>query len=313
MEHTLKVDMPIMIKRVVKSFCTLLNSPFPYYLNDEKKNFLMVLISGVSVTAFLYLFKTTTNPDFARGPEWLHGLLTLVTLLFNILALPKIFPTAMDPVNWTIQKYLLHCLLHLLIIWVLITATGKAFFCTSIPLEVVAGQTLMQVSLNSIIPIVIISLFLRSISLNEHLKEAILANQKLEKIQARKKEPIPLPNSITLYSNTSESLTFNLRDLLFIEADDNYSNVVWKEGESIHKKLLRVNLKKLELQLDNSFTLRCHRSYIINVNAISTISGNANGYRLKVNGLDFSIPVSRTKGKEVINKIGELKNVMELS
>ena len=118
---------------------------------------------------------------------------------------------------------------------------------------------------------------------------------------------------VTLYSDTSESLTFNLPDLLFIQADDNYSTVIWNEEGTIQKKLLRVNLKNLESQLNNSFTLRCHRSYIVNVNAIAAISGNTNGYKLKINGSDFSIPVSRPKGKEVMEKISQLRNIMELS
>jgi DNA-binding LytR/AlgR family response regulator len=51
----------------------------------------------------------------------------------------------------------------------------------------------------------------------------------------------------------------------------------------------------------------------VNVNAISAISGNTNGYKLKINGTDFSIPVSRPKGKEVMEKISQLRNMMELS
>ena len=100
---------------------------------------------------------------------------------------------------------------------------------------------------------------------------------------------------------------------LFVEADDNYSTVNWREENGIRKKLLRINLKNIETQFSNSFTLRCHRSYIVNVNAISAISGNTNGYKLKITGTDFSIPVSRPKGKEVMEKISQLRNMMELS
>jgi DNA-binding LytR/AlgR family response regulator len=152
--------------------------------------------------------------------------------------------------------------------------------------------------------------------MQQSLREAIRTNQELQKIQVLKreaKEAIKTASQITLYSDTSESLTFNLPDLLFIEADDNYSTVMWKESGTLQKKLLRVNLKNLESQLDNSFTLRCHRSYIVNVNAISAISGNTNGYKLKINGSDFSIPVSRPKGKEIMEKISQLRNIMELS
>jgi DNA-binding LytR/AlgR family response regulator len=89
--------------------------------------------------------------------------------------------------------------------------------------------------------------------------------------------------------------------------------VVWKNGHGIEKKLLRVNLKNVESQLNNSFTLRCHRSYIVNVHAISNITGNTNGYKLQIRDSDFSIPVSRPKGKEVMEKISQLRSMMESS
>ncbi len=294
-----------------------LNAPFPFYLNDDRKNFLLVTVLSAFVTLFLYLFKTESEFSFANGLEWLHGLITFGALLFNLLVLPRIFPALMDPTAWTIKKYIVFNVWHLVLIWAIATVLEKMFFC---PFDMgwitVMRHTIVQVAIKGIIPIALCTLFLKAQLLQQSLREAIKTNQELQKIQVLKreaKEAIKTASQITLYSDTSESLTFNLPDLLFIEADDNYSTVMWKEAGAIQKKLLRVNLKNLESQLDNSFTLRCHRSYIVNVNAISAISGNTNGYKLKINGSDFSIPVSRPKGKEIMEKISQLRNMMELS
>ena len=152
--------------------------------------------------------------------------------------------------------------------------------------------------------------------LKQNLKDAFLDNQELEKIKNLKKETqikTVLNNFLTIHSDTSENLSLHLPDLLFVEADDNYSTVYWKNGDGIQKKLLRINLKNIESQINNSFALRCHRSYIVNVNAISNITGNTNGYKLQILDTEFFIPVSRPKGKDVIEKIQQLKNVMELA
>jgi hypothetical protein len=294
-----------------------LNAPFPFYLNDDRKNFLLVTVLSAFVTLFLYLFKTESEFSFANGLEWLHGLITFGALLVNLLVLPRIFPALMDPTAWTIKKYIVFNVWHLVLIWAIATVFEKMFFC---PFDMgwitVMRHTIVQVAIKGIIPIALCTLFLKAQLLQQSLREAIKTNQELQKIQVLKreaKEAIKTASQITLYSDTSESLSFNLPDLLFIEADDNYSTVMWKEAGAIQKKLLRVNLKNLESQLDNSFTLRCHRSYIVNVNAISAISGNTNGYKLKINGSDFSIPVSRPKGKEIMEKISQLRNIMELS
>jgi DNA-binding LytR/AlgR family response regulator len=299
-------------------FSYWLNQPFPFYLNDERKNFVLVCVVSAFVTIFLYLFKTNSEFDFEDlRLEWLHGTITFGVLTFNILLLPRIFPVLMDPISWTIKKYFFVNVLHLAFIWILVTIIEKFLFCPAeMNLGDVASHAITQVAIKGVIPIALVTLFLKAQMLQQNLVEAIRTNQELQKIQTLKtesKDTTRNSNQVTLYSDTSESLTFNLPDLLFIEADDNYSTVVWKESEVLQKKLLRVNLKNLESQLNNSFALRCHRSYIVNINAIGAISGNTNGYRLKINGSDFYIPVSRPKGKEVMEKISQLRNVMELS
>ncbi|CAN5299758.1 hypothetical protein BH10BAC4_BH10BAC4_01440 [soil metagenome] len=304
---------PSFVKGMAERITAALKAPFPFYLNDNRKNFVLVFSISVFVTGFLYLFRTPTDNNFSEGLQWLHGSITFACLTFNIIFLPKIFPAAMDPVTWTYKKYIFLNFGHLLLIWVACTVVEKPIFCPDLSWLTVSSQVGTQVALKGIIPIAITTLFLKAHLLQQNLQEAITINQELQKIQTLKKDAPKADNQVTLYSDTSESLSFNLPDLLFVEADDNYSTVTWKEQDNIRKKLLRVNLKNIESQLNNSFALRCHRSFIVNVNAICAISGNTNGYKLKITGTDFSIPVSRPKGKEVMEKISQLRNMMELS
>lgn len=308
------IDVPSLYKKPAGGIWDRLHSPFPFYLNDDRKNLLMILVISAFVTVFLYAFPTA-NAGLTDEIQWIHGLITFFCLCINILLLPKMFPAAMDPVHWTYFKYILITTAHLILIVIITTFVEKYLFCPEMDWLVVGTHVMSQVALKGVIPIVLTTLFLKTRLLQDNLKEAIRINHELGKIQVLKKEQPKAINGnvITLFSDTTESLTFNLPDLLFIEADDNYSTVVWKDGNGVQKRLLRVNLKNLETQLNNSFTLRCHRSYIVNVNAISAISGNTNGYKLRINGGDFSIPVSRPKGKEVMDKISQLRNVMELS
>lgn len=291
-----------------------LDAPFHFYLQDDRKNFVLVVVISLLITVFLYLFETDGGLPYTEGLEWMHGLITFFVLCFNILLLPRLFPTWMDPVTWTVKKYIVLNLLHLALIWFIAGVLEKLYFMpadwTWMQVGLHAGG---QVILKGVIPITLTTFFLKTRLLQENLREAIRSNHELQKIKSLKREAARGANHVTLYSDTSESLTFNLPDLLYIEADDNYSTVVWKEGDALQKKLLRINLKNLEPQLNNSFTMRCHRSYIVNINAIGAISGNTNGYKLRINGTDHTIPVSRPKGKEVMEKISQLRNVMEIS
>ncbi len=110
---------------------------------------------------------------------------------------------------------------------------------------------------------------------------------------------------VQIKTDTKEELTINLNQLLYIEAQENYSKVVWIDDEKIIEKLLRVTLKNIENQIVDSCIVRCHRSYIINTKVNFTILGNSNGYRLKSNLFRDTIPISRSLGKEIVEKLKE--------
>jgi DNA-binding LytR/AlgR family response regulator len=295
-----------------QGFVSKLNSPFPYYLNDDRKNTLLAASVGLFVVFFLTVYKPQNNIDqvLTTGQKVMFGGVTFILMYLNIVSLPKLFPAVLDPVQWTIKKYILHTLWICFTIAVINTGIDAIYVCPEKPLVTIIIHVCSQVALTGIIPISIMTLLFRNNLLRANLKSAMGANQQINKIQTLKKES-KTNHAVTLYSDTTETLDLNLPDLLFIEADDNYSTIVWKNGHGVEKKLLRINLKNIESQLNNGFTIRCHRSYIVNVHAIETISGNTNGYKLQIRDTDYSIPVSRQKGKELMEKISQLQDMME--
>jgi hypothetical protein len=290
-----------------------LKEPFPFYLNDDRKNLLLIGVISLFVVAFMYFFKSNNERVLTLTQHIMYGGITFLCLSINIILLPRVFPAWFDPTTWNLQKYILLNILHLLLIGIASSLVDILYLAPENNVIENSLNALSRVVLRGVIPIALTTLFLRNTMLKENLKSALKANKELNKIQSLKSEHSRSSNSITLFSDTSETLSLNLPDLLFVEADDNYSTVVWKNGEGIQRKLLRANLKSIESQIDNTFTLRCHRSYLVNINAIDNISGNASGYKLKVRGTDLFIPVSRQKGKEVMEKISQWRNVMELS
>jgi len=294
-----------------------LDSPFPFYLNDERKNVIFILFVSLFVVFFLQVYHTSHHQHvLTLGHKFLFGGVTFGVLFFNILVLPRLFPQTFDTSQWTIKKYILLTLWHCVVIGAASALIEKLFLFQEMPFwDLVVGAN-REVAQTGVITITIMTLFLKNNVLKQNLRSATQANGELKKIKSLKLENHGgngQNHHLTLHSETSETLSFHLPDLLFIEADDNYSTVVWKDGKGMHKKLLRANLKSMESQINNDFAIRCHRSYLVNVNAIANISGNANGYKLQILDTDISIPVSRTKGKEVIEKIHHLRNAMEMA
>ena len=103
--------------------------------------------------------------------------------------------------------------------------------------------------------------------------------------------------SITIHDTNvrGNDLTIPINNLLFIEAQKNNVSVCYlKDGKptnlEIHTTLTSV-IEELKAY-ENIF--QCHRSFVVNVNNITTAKGNSNGYQLTLGSCTNSIPVSRS-------------------
>ncbi len=115
--------------------------------------------------------------------------------------------------------------------------------------------------------------------------------------------PVKKDRMVRLQTDTREVFTINLENLVYVEAQENYSKIVWTDNDEVKEKLLRVTLKKIEDQVVDDAIVRCHRSYIINTKVNFTILGNSNGYCLESDLVKHTIPISRSIGKEIVHKL----------
>ena len=60
-----------------------------------------------------------------------------------------------------------------------------------------------------------------------------------------------------------------------------------------------MTIRELESQLANlPWIFKTHRSYLVNLNKISAVSGNAQGYQLSLQQYSATVPVSRGQLKK---------------
>lgn len=290
-----------------------LNAPFPFYFNDDRKNTALSVAISLFMFAFLSIVHWNEMPGKLVKISLISGV--IFTVLFsNIVLLPRLLPGIFDARTWNLWKYIVFNLWQFLFIGIIGTAVLYVInFYHDLSFTELAFQFFPRVLLYGLLPVTFVGLILSNVLLQENLRTAIRANQELEKIRSMKAESVPVQHTaLTIYSDTSETLSLKVADLLFVEADDNYSTFYWMNGHGLEKHMLRINLKNVESQLNNSFTLRCHRSFIVNINKIGHVSGNTNGYKLSIRDTDLSVPLSRSKGKEVMEKIEQLKSSLEI-
>jgi DNA-binding LytR/AlgR family response regulator len=74
----------------------------------------------------------------------------------------------------------------------------------------------------------------------------------------------------------------------------NYSTIYFIENGLPKKEVIRATMKNIESELSKDKNIvRCHKSFFVNIDKITTTSGNARALYLHLNELDFPIPVSR--------------------
>jgi len=117
-----------------------------------------------------------------------------------------------------------------------------------------------------------------------------------------KPEFIPLRDE-----NDALKLSIKSHDLLYLEANDNYVIIHYKSGENLKKYILRNTLKKLTKQMEGYPLLRCHRSFMVNIDQIKMLKRDQSQFNLWLDASgSVSIPVSKSFVKPVSDALVKL-------
>jgi len=255
----------------------ILRQPFPFSSRTAHR-LRTALAFGLFVFLFLFIFR-----PFGLGERG-TGALAVVTLCyagicFGVLAvcfllLPRLLPGIFKEAGWTVWKEILHTLCC-----VLAVGAGNIIFTHFYFREVFSIGMVLQflwwTFSVSILPIVLM---------------VLLRQIRLMRVYSR--EAAGLDREVSRTSGTEEGEGF-----LYAEAADNYSKVFYRGRQPA---LIRSSLKQLEEQFrENQRIFRCHRTYLVNLDRVIHISGNAQGYKLHLEGVEQLIPVSRSLNGQI--------------
>jgi len=278
---------------------SIFNQPTPLY-TDVKKNLIRHFLVGCFIALFLIIFQPfgTASIKMDHKIPFLSGYGIISFLVFSIvfIGLPRLFPKTIVEEKWVVWKQILLLItalsLTLLVSyiyqalwfgWTMTPSRFFGFFITVLPI--------------CIFPCVFIAMLDYIYQLQKHQTQANNFNQQVK--------PIPSKTTTTLLQLKDENdkldFTLPLDQLVFIKAANNYVEINYLENEQIKKYLLRNSIRNIETQLAYPSIKRCHRSYLVNMDKAGRITGNAQGYKIHFPfTVDFVVPVSRGKGKELL-------------
>lgn len=301
---------------MINRLFTLLRSPYPVLMKRWKA----VLIPSCIVFIILFLFQPFGISQMGADKIWVllgYGLVSWLALSITIYLLPVLLPRFHREQNWTFGKQLLATFSSCLLI-----AVGNWIYTSCMfGWHILSWRgfmiSLVWVAALAPFPITFFLMWERNLQLARNLKEALEMNLILSKREDMQKEmkrteeeetggiePAETPARLVFSGGTKERLEVDAYTLLYIEAEGNYVRIAYRSAGRVQQKLVRATMKQAEEAAEDCpYILRCHRAFLVNMCAVVKVDGNSQGYRLRLEGCEEEVPVSRAYAKAVKMRI----------
>lgn len=281
-------------------FIKFLRQPYPLTLNIRKT----IAIASLLVFLILYLFEPFGINHIAPDRKLFiligYGVVTALAMLTHHCLLLFLLPKYYCENHWTVGRHILSNVCMLMLVTAGNIVYGYFFNITwqHVNLSVLITALLITVAVG-VFPIVLITVIqynrLFAISLRQatRLNESLSLNegnhQGLVDSTALKAETLSF-----IWGTGRDQIEVMHADLRYIEACGNYVNIHYlKEGVPT-RKTWRATIKQMESETAAyPQIIKCHRAFLVNLDAVRKVSGNSQGYRLSLDGMEEEVPVSR--------------------
>ena len=257
------------------------------------KSLIIAVLSGLFIALFLLYFEPFNLHLNTDGNKVFHmsffGCITTFVLLFFLFVFPVLLPNLFSDKNWKLGYQMI---LNMLILIVIATFNSiYSNYMNSIPFGWDSYWLILsRTSVLGILPIAFITFSDYYLKVKSSLNSA-------SNIIKNKKEFLKDLKEVTHQISTdlkSETFSFKENDFNYAIAVGTYIDMCSLDENTLKKVTYRVTLSSFEIQVKESSNLiRCHRSYLVNLNKVKNISGNAQGLKLELINQSEIIPVSR--------------------
>lgn len=277
---------------------TYLNSPYPLdmeWIPGIRKSFYF----GVIITAILFVFKPFGFHNI-KGWDALwyamaFGGITMLVVIINSLLIPRLFPKVFDEDEWKLWKEFIYIIFT-------ISFIGFANTLFLYYSELAGGDFLDMlyfIEINTFfvgtIPVAVFLILDQNRLYRQNFQNAVKMNAHLADINQSEHFPFKI-----IDEKGKEFDSIALKDLVYVKSDGNYLDLfLLDEASALNRLTIRQRLKVLLDELPETKFYNCHKSFVVNLEHVNQITGNARNYVLELKVGELEIPVSRSKGKEL--------------
>lgn len=293
---------------------SFLNNKLPQYLLSKYQLIGTVTFSVLFALVFLNLYIPFSDTAWFGLGGSVMFLLTLAYAAITILIL--IFSRVLMYKSKSIfdMTYLMY------IIWCILEIVSVCALYTWLTLDLTAsfhengweifGRSLLYGSIALGVPYIIAAMYFAIIDKNNTIRllnyENIVTDEPVKSEKSMQK--------ITLFDNSGTlKLSVSPENLYYIESDDNYIKVWYTDSKGELKNyMMRCRLKTVEDSFKGTGLVRCNRKYIVNINKVSLLHKENEGYVLDLCKADIpSLPVTKTYLDDVLGYFTEQQPLMD--
>ncbi len=274
------------------------SKPFPF-IEKRRYRILASIIFSVFILIFLEIFQPFGMSEIEKNKSLFiagYSIINFSVMISGFFLLPCIFKRFFDYDNWTIGRTFVFTIYHFIIMVLL-----NWIYNSTVGLGIIQQKSLFYFLFSTIAvgitPTFILFLLMEKYLTKTNERFAADITDNIYKINKNNEET----RICILSRNKNENIEIDLNDFLCLKAEGNYLIVYYRHDEIVKSKIIRNSITSIEEQLNKfSKVKRCHRSFLVNLNNVVKVDGNARNLSLHISKLEFTIPVSRDFPKEMI-------------
>jgi len=279
-----------------------MNIKIPSYLSDKANIYRLIFFTAIFALLFINIFQPFGSrgwyPDISDFKYFFFSSLIILTGMLVVVISRLIMLQVVKKHDLTYLQYAFWVLGEILFMSLFYSLFSKFIPSEGMNRDFVEifHKSTVNTSLVLLLPYSILWLYFSWRDKNSLLLKMTTEVHPLE---------VQRKNSIAFHDEKGElRITIILENLLYIDSSDNYVTIHYLNKSKLSHFLIRNTLKWMDENLTkDSQLVRCHRSYIVNLDKVKVIRKNKSGIIMELDIVNTpDIPVSNTYYEGVMSK-----------
>lgn len=296
----------------------------PHYLIEKNNLVVQITISILFAIAFLAIYiplSDTTTAWFSvknEGTLIYTLVFFILSIIFLIISRIMMFFTSKSLIRFTYIKYISWCLAEIVVIGLFHAFLSIKIMNVEFPPLFIVGKSILITFIALGFPYIVTDLsfalidarrvlniarrVIKANGTGKHANTAVKNNEPTEESEMRNLDIVNLKD----YTGAVK-FTVKLENVYFIKADGNYVKVFYNNKGGIASFVLRNKIQAIEDVLVGTPLMRCHRTYIVNINKIKVIRTEEDSCFIDFDQKELeSVPISKTYNEKIVKRFAEM-------